>query len=145
MEKQNYNVDFLTYLSNNENKEQNNLYNFAVDTLVFSAKVQIWHWSCNSGFHHERLENIYNILREFSDELVEITLSMEQKFNITTKNYTINNEPFELQKALTKLSNYIAELLNIKNEYSTKISLDSLISDTISKLEKEVGLLKNFS
>lgn len=137
--------DFLSFLASTNNSECEKLYTFAVDALTFANKVQIWHWSCKSGFHHTHFEAIYDIIREFADKLVETVLSMGFEFKIDSKNYLINDELYDLANAVLKLQAFRDELEKYKKQYSTKISLDNLFSDTIEALDKELGLIKNFS
>lgn len=137
--------DFLSFLASTNNSECEKLYTFAVDALTFANKVQIWHWSCKSGFHHTHFEAIYDIIREFADKLVETVLSMGFEFKIDSKNYLINDELYDLANAVLKLQAFRDELEKYKKQYSTKISLDNLFADTIEALDKELGLIKNFS
>lgn len=137
--------DFLSFLASTNNSECEKLYTFAVDALTFANKVQIWHWSCKSGFHHTHFEAIYDIIREFADKLVETVLSMGFEFKIDSKNYLINDELYDLANAVLKLQAFRDELEKNKKQYSTKISLDNLFADTIEALDKELGLIKNFS
>lgn len=137
--------DFLSFLASTNDSECEKLYTFAVDALTFANKVQIWHWSCGSGFHHTHFEEIYDIIREFADKLVETVLSMGYEFGLQSKTYLINDEKFELPAAILKLEAFRDELEKYKKQYSTKISLENLFGDTIESLDREIGLIKNFS
>lgn len=137
--------DFLSFLASTNDSECEKLYTFAVDALTFANKVQIWHWSCGSGFHHTHFEAIYDIIREFADKLVETVLSMGYEFGLQSKTYLINDEKFELPAAILKLEAFRDELEKYKKQYSTKISLENLFGDTIESLDREIGLIKNFS
>lgn len=140
----NYSKDFLTFLASSQENEIEKLYTFAIDSLIFADKVQIYHFSCVSGFQHTQFEALYDVIRDFGDKLVETVLSMGIPFKMTSKTYNINDELFDLNGALIKIEAFRDELENLKRAYSTKISLENLFGDTIEQIDKIVGLLKNF-
>lgn len=141
----NYSKDFLTFLASSQENEIEKLYTFAIDSLIFADKVQIYHFSCDSGFQHTQFENLYDCIRDFADKLVEAILSMGVPFKLNSKTYNINDEIFDLRNALVKIEAYRDELENLKKAYSTKISLENIFGDTIEEIDKIIGLLKNFS
>lgn len=141
----NYSKDFLTFLASSQENEIEKLYTFAIDSLIFADKVQIYHFSCESGFQHTQFENLYDCIRDFADKLVEAILSMGVPFKLNSKTYNINDEIFDLRNALVKIEAYRDELENLKKAYSTKISLENIFGDTIEEIDKIIGLLKNFS
>ncbi len=136
--------NFLTYLAGTKEAEIEKLFSFALDALTFSNKVQVYHWSCESGFQHTHFEAIYDIIRDFADKLVETVLSMGIKFKANSKTYVINDELFDVSNALLKLEAFRDSLIDLKSQYSTKVSLENLFGDTIEALDKEIGLIKNF-
>lgn len=138
-------ADFLTFLASTTDAETVKLYTFALDALTFANKIQIYHWTCKSGFHHTHWEAVYKIIRDFADSLVETVLSMGYEFKFDTKSYMITAEPYDLSIAMLKLTAFREELEKLKKQYQSKISLDNLFGDTIEKIDKEIGLLKNFS
>lgn len=141
--------DFLSYIAQEEpTNDTKPLYQFAMDSLMFANKVHIWHWSCSSGFQHTHFEAIYDAIRDFADALVETAMSMggQNSFGLEqSKQYQINNEPFSIDTAILRLVAYRDELTAKKKQYSLKVSLENLFADIIEKLDKEIGLLKNFS
>lgn len=137
--------DFLTFLASSKEAEIEKLYTFAIDSLIFADKVQIYHFSCQSGFQHTQFENLYDCIRDFADKLVEAILSMGVPFKLNSKTYNMNDEIFDLRNALVKIEAYRDELENLKKAYSTKISLENIFGDTIEEIDKIIGLLKNFS
>lgn len=144
MEETNFADDFLSYLASTKEADLERLFSFALDSLMFSIKVSQYHWSCDSGFQHTHFETIYNIIRDFADKLVETVLSMGIKFKANNKTYVINDEIFDISSAILKIEAFRDSLIDLKSQYSTKISLENLFGDTIEQLDKEIGLLKNF-
>ena len=144
MNETNFADDFLTYLASTKEAEISNLFSFALYSLTFATKTQVFHWTCESGFQHEHFEKIYNIIRDFADKLVETVLSMGVKFKANKKTYVINDELFDISSAILNLEAFRDSLIDLKSQYSTKISLENLFGDTIEELDKEIGLLKNF-
>ena len=136
--------DFLTFLASSQTNEVEKLYTFAVDSLVFADKINIYHWTCEKGFQHTQFEALYDCIRDFADKLVETVFSMGIPFKMTSKTYNINDELFDLGNALVKIEAYRDELENLKRAYSTKISLENLFGDCIEEIDKIIGLLKNF-
>ena len=61
---------FITYLAGTNEAEYQNLYSFAVDSLTFANKVHIFHWSCDSGFHHTHFQTVYEIIRDSTTEII---------------------------------------------------------------------------
>lgn len=137
--------DFLSYLAGTKDAEVEKLFSFAIDSLMFSIKISQFHWSCESGFQHTHFETLYDLVRDFADKLVETVLSMGIKFKANNKTYVINDEPFDVSTAILKIEAFRDSLIDLKSQYSTKISLENLFGDTIEALDKEIGLLKNFS
>ena len=45
-------TDFMSYLNNTKQNDYTRLCDFAIDTLSFSTKVNIFHWTCEKGFLH---------------------------------------------------------------------------------------------
>jgi DNA-binding ferritin-like protein len=136
--------DFLSYLAGTKDAEVEKLFGFALDSLTFATKIQVFHWSCESGFQHTHFEALYELVRDFADKLVETVLSMGVKFKANNKTYVINDEPFDVSTAILKIEAFRDSLIDLKSQYSTKISLENLFGDTIESLDKEIGLLKNF-
>lgn len=136
--------NFMSYLASTNESEFQHLYTFAVDTLTFANKIHIYHWSCDSGFHHTHFQTVYETLRDFADSLVEIVLGSGTEFKVTSKNYMLSDEIFNLDNALRKLRNYIDELSKLAEQFQSKIAINNLMSDTIEKLEGEYGLILRF-
>jgi DNA-binding ferritin-like protein len=140
----NFQADFLTFLASTKEVEISKLYTFAIDSLIFADKVHTFHWKCESGFQHTHFEAIYDDIRDFADALVETVLSMGVKFKAESKTYTITDDLFDVSNALLKIEAYRDTIIDLKSQYSTKISLENLFGDIIEKLDKELGLIKNF-
>jgi DNA-binding ferritin-like protein len=144
IEEQNFAKDFLTFLASTKENEIEKLFTFAIDSLIFADKVHTFHFKCESGFHHTHFETIYDDIREFADALVETVMSMGIKFKAESKTYTITDDIFDVSNALLKIEAYRDTIIDLKSQYSTKISLENLFGDIIEKLDKELGLIKNF-
>lgn len=140
----NFQADFLTFLASTKEVEISKLFTFAIDSLIFADKVHTFHWKCESGFQHTHFEAIYNDIRDFADALVETVLSMGVKFKAESKTYTITDDLFDVSNALLKIEAYRDTIIDLKSQYSTKISLENLFGDIVEKLDKELGLIKNF-
>lgn len=136
--------NFISYLAGTNEAEYQHLYAFAVDTLTFANKIHIYHWSCDSGFHHTHFQAVYETLRDFADQLVEIVLGTGTDFKLSSKNYMMSDEIFNVDNALRKLRNYIDELSKLAEQFQSKIAINNLMSDTIQKLENEYGLILKF-
>ena len=143
-EKSKIEADFLSFLASTVDAETIKLFTFALDALTFANKIQVYHWTCKSGFQHTHWEEVYKIIRDFADNLVETVLSMGYEFKIDSKNYQITAEPYDLSIAMLKLTAFREECEKLKKQYSSKVSLDNLFSEVIGKIDKEIGLLKNF-
>jgi DNA-binding ferritin-like protein len=140
----NFQADFLTFLASTKEVEISKLYTFAIDSLIFADKVHTFHWKCDSGFQHTHFETIYENIRDFADALVETVLSMGVKFKAESKTYTITDDLYDVSNALLKIEAYRDTIIDLKSQYSTKISLENLFGDIVEKLDKELGLIKNF-
>lgn len=136
--------NFISYLAGENETEYQSLYTFAVDTLTFANKIHIYHWSCDSGFHHTHFQTIYETLRDFADSLVEIVLGTGTEFKLDQKSYMFSDEIFNIENALRKLRTYIDELTKRAEQFQSKIAINNLMSDTIEKLEGEYGLISRF-
>ena len=137
--------NFVSYLAGTNAAEYQNLYTFAVDALTFSNKIHIYHWTCEKGFDHTHLQTVYEIIRDFADELVEIVLATGTEFKLVSKSYIFNDEIYNKDNALRKLSNFIDTLEQYSEQFKSKIAINNLMADTVQKLEKEYGLLLKFN
>ncbi len=144
IEEQNFAKDFLTFLASTKENEVEKLFTFAIDSLIFADKVHTYHFKCDSGFQHTHFETIYENIRDFADALVETVLSMGVKFKAESKTYTITDDLYDISNALLKIEAYRDTIIDLKSQYSTKISLENLFGDIVEKLDKELGLIKNF-
>ena len=136
---------FLSYLASTNEAEYQRLYTFAVDSLTFANKVHIFHWSCDSGFHHTHFQTVYETIRDFADKLVEIVLATGTEFKVASKNYMISDEIYNKENALRKLRFYIDEVEKLSEQFKSKVALNNLMSDTVQTLENEYGLLLKFT
>lgn len=137
--------NFLSYLAGTNEAEYQSLYTFALDSLTFANKVHIFHWSCDSGFHHTHFQEVYETIRDFADKLVEIVLATGTEFKINSKTYLMSDEIYNKENALRKLRSFIDEVIKLGTQYQSKITLNNLFADTAEKLENEYGLLLKFS
>ena len=144
IEEQNFAKDFLTFLASTKENEVEKLFTFAIDSLIFADKVHTFHFKCDSGFQHTHFETVYKDIRDFADALVETVLSMGVKFKAESKTYTITDDLYDVSNALLKIEAYRDTIIDLKSQYSTKISLENLFGDIVEKLDKELGLIKNF-
>lgn len=136
---------FISYLAGTNEAEYQNLYTFAVDSLIFANKVHIFHWSCDSGFQHTHFQTVYETIRDFADQLVEIVLATGTEFKVASKSYLISDEIYNKDNALRKLRFYIDEVEKLSEQFKSKVALNNLMSDTVQKLENEYGLLLKFT
>ena len=136
---------FISYLAGTNEAEYQRLYTFAVDSLTFANKVHIFHWSCDSGFHHTHFQTVYETIRDFADQLVEIVLATGTEFKVASKSYLISDEIYNKENALRKLRFYIDEVEKLSEQFKSKVALNNLMSDTVHKLENEYGLLLKFT
>lgn len=136
---------FISYLAGTNEAEYQSLYTFAVDSLTFANKVHIFHWSCDSGFQHTHFQTVYETIRDFADQLVEIVLATGTEFKLASKNYMISDEIYNKENALRKLRFYIDEVEKLSEQFKSKVALNNLMSDTVQKLENEYGLLLKFT
>ena len=120
------------------------LYSFAVDALLFADQVHIWHWSCDSGFHHTHLEKVYDILRDFADELVEVCLSSGRKFYLHTTRELSTDKSFNLENAIENLSRFVDAMQATSDDFSEYPEITTIFDDSTKGITKEIGLMKSF-
>lgn len=134
---------FTQFLQQSNQQDVNKLFDFALDTLNFANAIHLMHWSCEKGFHHTHLEDIYDTLRDFADTLVELSLA-KGSFQITGKSYTYKNEPFSEDACVAKLEQYIMTATSVVGAYPNNRGIQNIFDDMIAKLEQQIGLIKNF-
>lgn len=138
-------VSFLSFLASTTDMEYQKLFDFALDTLQFANKVQIYHWTCSAGFQHQKFEEIYNMLRGFADKLVETVMSYSKnKFTFTSKSYAQSPVDFDLDTAITKLEEYKEAALSVTKSLEANRSITSEFDDMLSELDQYIGILRNF-
>lgn len=122
------------------------LYSLALESLFFADQVHLWHWTCKSGFHHTHLQEVYESLRDFADELVEICLASGKKFAVKANTRELGGDgDFDVQDAIDDLEEFIDQIQATGKVFKEESEITTLIDDEAKALTKELGLLKSFS
>lgn len=122
------------------------LYSLALESLFFADQVHLWHWTCKSGFHHTHLQEVYESLRDFADELVEICLASGKKFQVKANTRELGGDgDFDVQDAIDEIEEFIDEIQATGKVFKEESEITTLIDDEAKALTKELGLLKSFS
>ena len=122
------------------------LYSLALESLFFADQVHLWHWTCKSGFHHTHLQEVYESLRDFADELVEICLASGKKFQVKANTRELGGDgDFDVQDAIDELEEFIDQIQATGKVFKEESEITTLIDDEAKALTKELGLLKSFS
>jgi hypothetical protein len=122
------------------------LYSLALESLFFADQVHLWHWTCKSGFHHTHLQEVYESLRDFADELVEICLASGKKFQVKANTRELGGDgEFDVQDAIDEIEEFIDQIQSTAKVFKEESEITTLIDDEAKALTKELGLLKSFS
>lgn len=122
------------------------LYSLALESLFFADQVHLWHWTCKSGFHHTHLQEVYESLRDFADELVEICLASGKKFQVKANTRELGGDgDFDVQDAIDELEDFIDQIQATTEKFEGETEITTLLDDEAKALTKELGLLKSFS
>lgn len=122
------------------------LYSLALESLFFADQVHLWHWTCKSGFHHTHLQEVYESLRDFADELVEICLASGKKFQVKANTRELGGDgDFDVQDAIDEIEEFIDQIQATAKDFEDETEITTLIDDEAKALTKELGLLKSFS
>ena len=122
------------------------LYSLALEALFFADQVHLWHWTCKSGFHHTHLQTVYESLRDFGDELVEVCLASGKKFAVKANTRTLGGDgDFDVQDAIDEIEEFIDQIQATAKVFKEESEITTLLDDEAKALTKEVGLLKTFS
>ena len=122
------------------------LYSLALEALFFADQVHLWHWTCKSGFHHTHLQEVYESLRDFADELVEICLASGKKFQVKANTRELGGDgDFDVQDAIDEIEEFIDQIQATGKVFKEESEITTLIDDEAKALTKELGLLKSFS
>ena len=122
------------------------LYSLALEALLFADQVHLWHWTCKSGFHHTHLQEVYESLRDFADELVEICLASGKKFDVKANTREIGGDgDFDVQDAIDEIEEFIDRIQATADGFEDETEITTLIDDEAKELTKELGLLKSFT
>ena len=128
-----------------EEADVEELYELAMKTLAFADQVHCWHWCCQSGFQHTHFEAIYDALRDFTDELVEVCLASGKNIR-----YSIQSEmkadsmDFEAEEAVEEIEDFIDEIQSTGEKFDDYSEITAVFDDISKTLSKELGLIKNF-
>ena len=136
--------DFLSYLNQTKENEYKALYDFFLDTLMFSIKVHCYHLKCGKGFYHTQFNEIYDELRDFGDSLAEICLSYTP-MTFDDRQYQLHDDGFDIASAIAKIEEYKQSADAISKNYSQNRAITNLFDDMTQKLTGHIGLIKNFS
>ena len=122
------------------------LYSLALESLFFADQVHLWHWTCKSGFHHTHLQEVYESLRDFADELVEICLASGKKFQVKANTRELGGDgEFDVQDAIDEIEEFIDEIQATGEKFEDYSEITTIIDDEAKALTKELGLIKSFS
>lgn len=122
------------------------LYSFALEALFFADQIHLWHWTCKSGFHHTHLQEVYETLRDFADELVEICLASGKKFAVKANTRELGGDgDFDVQDAIDELEEFVDQIQAFAKDFEDETEITTLLDDEAKALTKEIGLLKCFS
>lgn len=122
------------------------LYALALEALFFADQVHLWHWTCKSGFHHTHLQEVYESLRDFADELVEICLASGKKFQVKANTRELGGDGgFDIQEAIDEIEDFVDQIQATGKVFNEESEITTLIDDEAKALTKELGLLKSFS
>ena len=122
------------------------LYSLALEALFFADQVHLWHWTCKSGFHHTHLQEVYESLRDFADERVEICLASGKKFEVKANTRQLGGDgDFDVQDAIDEIEEFIDQIQATAKVFKEESEITTLLDDEAKDLTKEVGLLKSFS
>lgn len=122
------------------------LYSLALESLFFADQVHLWHWTCKSGFHHTHLQEVYESLRDFADELVEICLASGKKFQVKANTRELGGDgDFDVHDAIDEIEEFIDQIQATGKVFKEESEITTLIDDEAKALTKELGLLKSFS
>lgn len=121
------------------------LYELAGKSLQCADQVHCWHWCCQSGFQHTHFEAIYDALRGFADELVEVCLASGKniRFNLQSE-MKADSMNFEAQEAVEEIEDFIDEIQATGGKFEDYSEITAVFDDISKTLSKELGLIKNF-
>ncbi len=121
------------------------LYELAGKSLQFADQVHCWHWCCQSGFQHTHFEAIYDALRDFADELVEVCLASGKniRFNLQSE-MKADSMNFEAQEAVEEIEDFIDTVQATGEKFEDYSEITAVFDDISKTLSKELGLIKNF-
>lgn len=121
------------------------LYELAGKSLQFADQVHCWHWCCQSGFQHTHFEAIYDALRDFADELVEVCLASGKniRFNLQSE-MKADSMNFEAQEAVEEIEDFIDTVQATGKKFEDYSEITAVFDDISKTLSKELGLIKNF-
>lgn len=120
------------------------LYKLALDALFFADQVHLWHWTCQSGFHHTHLEEVYKSLRDFADELVEVCLASGKKFESKANRVLGTEANFSIEDAIDEIEEFVDQIQATASDFDEYPEITTLLDDEAKALSKELGLLKSF-
>jgi hypothetical protein len=135
-------TDFTEYLKEEANEEYRDLFDYCIETLLFSVKVNVWHWTCETDAQHIHLNKIYNMLREFPDTITEVGIG-KTKFDFGDIDMPTLTK-FDKNSVLSDLSNFRDKTLMVQDEYKDNSSINKLFTDAITEYDHEISLMKNF-
>lgn len=129
-----------------EDADVEELYELAMKTLAFADQVHCWHWCCQSGFQHTHFEAIYDALRDFADELVEVCLGSGKNIRYSVQSEMIaDTMNFEIEEAVEELEDFIEELQSTADSFDDYSEITTVLDDITKILRKELGLIKSFA
>lgn len=135
-------TDFSEYLKEEAAEEYRDLFDYCIEALLFSVKVNVWHWTCETDAQHIHLNKIYSLLRDFPDTITEVAIG-KTKYDfgdISMPKLT----KFDIGDVLSGLGDFRAKTLMVQDAYKDNPSINKLFTDAITEYDHEISLMKNF-
>lgn len=121
------------------------LKDLAIQLLYDAQQFHIWHLNCGLIAEHMALQDVYEFLVDFSDDIAEAVIGIEDSIiESTTTSFTIEAFAYDKGTAIGKLGSIKEMMQTSLDSMSEEDGIVNILADGIQNVDKFIYKLKRF-
>lgn len=121
------------------------LKDLAINLLYDAQQFHIWHLNCGLIAEHMALQDVYEFLVDFSDDIAEAVIGIEDSIiESSTTSFAIERFAYDKQTAIGKLGSIKEMMQTSLNSMNEEDGIVNILADGIQNVDKFIYKLKRF-
>ncbi|MCQ2210883.1 MAG: hypothetical protein MJZ34_11370 [Paludibacteraceae bacterium] len=135
--------DFSNFLVQQKQDEYKALFDFAVQSLLFTTKLNLWHWMATTKSAHETLYEIYDEVRVFADTLAETAMAYTP-ISVNSTMLQINDVQYNHDDVCLKIEDYLNQANTVAQSFVSNRAVSAVFDDLLKSVTQKLAILKNY-